>query len=315
VLADETAAQHALQTLSAQLSALAAALSQAIPGAGTVAGGAGDPGPSGGGTSAAGRGSPGSGPAGSSGNPGGAVSAAQLAADQASADSAAAQVTVAQQDLGGATVVAPLSGTVISVTARPGSSENAGSTEFQVAGLNSWQVQTQVPVSDMPALKNGQHASVLPDGGGVPLSGAVVTIGLMPTPNSTPVTYPVTIGLAGQPSGLHENGFAAVTITTAQTTGVSVPTSALHYSAPGGRATVTVYAGGKTRVTRVTAGTKGPVMTRVTSGLAAGEQVVLASVNAPLPNNNQSSQFGSHVPGSGQFTYVGPGGPVQKPGG
>src|SRR5215469_16261353 len=115
----------------------------------------------------------------------------------------------------------------------------------------------------MPQLKSGQPASVLPDGSGVPLSGAVVRIGLMPTPDSNPVTYPVTIGLDGHPAGLHQNGYAAVTITTAQTTGVSVPTSAVHYSAPGGPATVTIYAAGRTRVTRVTVGTKGPVMTWV----------------------------------------------------
>ena len=70
----------------------------------------------------------------------------------------------------------------------------------------------------------------------------------------------------------------------------------------GRHATVTVYAGGKTLVTRVTVGTMGPVMTRITSGLKIGQQVVLASLNQPLPNNNVNDQGG---PGGGP----GPGGP------
>jgi HlyD family secretion protein len=160
----------------------------------------------------------------------------------------------------------------------------------------------------MPKLETGQQASVVPDGSNTALSGAVVTIGLQPTPNTNPVSYPVTIGLAGRPSGLHQGGYAAVTITTGQTSGVSVPTSAVHYS--GSNATVTVYAAGKARSVRVRVGTKGPVMTRITSGLVIGQQVVLANLNAPMPSNNPSNNFGGPgpIPGGRVFT-VGPGGP------
>jgi HlyD family secretion protein len=296
VLADETAALHDQEALSGQLSALSSALTQAISAAGASAAGSGGAPGDGSTAGTPGSDSPGGGSSpGSSPNSGGPVSAAQLAADQASADAAAAQVTVAQQNVAEATLVSPLSGTVISVTAQAGAAESGGSTAFEVAGLDSWQVQTQVPVSDMPQLATGQPASALPDGSSVPLSGAVVTIGLMPAPDSNPVTYPVTIGLAGQPSGLHAGGYGAVTITTARTGGVSVPTSAVHYS--GDHATVTVYTAGSTRVTRVKVGTKGPVMTRITSGLAIGQRVVLANLNAPLPSNNPSGGFNGPVPG------------------
>jgi multidrug efflux pump subunit AcrA (membrane-fusion protein) len=307
VVTDETAVLKDLQTLSGQESALSSALSQAIAGAG--ASGAGDDGSGGGGSGGGGSGGGGSGGGGTggggTGNSGAPVSATQLAADQESEDAAAEQVTVAEQNLAAATVVSPISGTVVSVSVTPGSTASPGSTAFEVAGLDSWQVQTQVPVADMPQLKAGQQATVLPDGTSTPLSGAVVTIGLMPTPNSNPVTYPVTLGLDGQPSGLHQGGYAAVTITTAQTSGVSVPTSAVHYS--GGHATVTVYADGTARSVRVKVGTKGPVMTRITSGLTIGQQVVLANLNAPMPNNNPSGNNGP-IPGGGPV-FVGPGGP------
>jgi multidrug efflux pump subunit AcrA (membrane-fusion protein) len=286
VLADETAASRAQQTLSAQLTDLSAALARDESGS----------------SPAGGAGGSGNDPGGSSGAGGGTVSAQQLAADQASADAAADQVEIAQQNLAGATAISPISGTVVSVTATPGAAENAGSTEFEIAGLDSWQVVTQVPVTDMPQIETGESASVLADGSSVPLSGTIVTIGLMPTASSNPATYPVTIGLAGQPSGLDDGGYAGVTITTAHSSGVSVPTSAVHYS--GTQATVTVYAAGQTRVIKVKVGTKGPVMTRITSGLTVGQQVVLANLSAPLPNNNPS---GNQLPGGGTFNFLAPG--------
>jgi len=291
VLSEEAAVLKDLQTLSGQENALSTALGLA----------------DGSGSSPHGTISPGG-----AGNPGGLASAGRLAADQQSADAAAEQVTVAQQDLAGARVVSPISGTVVSVNAEKGANASAGTTEFEVAELDSWQVQTQIPVVDMLQLKTGQHASVLPDGSTTALSGAVVTIGLQPAPNSNPVTYPVTIGLAGQPSGLHQGGYAAVTITTGEASGVSVPTSAVHYS--GTTATATVYAAGKTRAVRIRVGTRGPVMTRVVSGLAIGQQVVLANLNARMPSNNPAGNFGvpGPIPYGGTFTVGlgGPGGPV-----
>src|SRR6266851_2017594 len=282
VLDAETAALQAQQALSGRLAALNKAISRAVAAASTSSGGGGRGGGIGGG--------------GSSG-PTGPVSAAQLAADQASADAAAAQVAVAQQNLAAASVVSPISGTVVTVSVTPGSSTGAGSTAFVVAGLESYQVVTAVAVTNMPQLKIGQRVSVQPDGVSTPLTGSVVSIGLMPITNVSPTSYAVTIGLTGQPSGLHAGGFANVTITIARASGVSVPTSAVHNS--GQVATVIVYAGGKTHVTRVTVGTKGPVMTRITSGLKIGQQVVLADLSKPLPTNNLTNQFSGPRGGPG----------------
>ncbi|HTT54970.1 MAG TPA: HlyD family efflux transporter periplasmic adaptor subunit [Streptosporangiaceae bacterium] len=253
VLAAETALLHAQQAVSRQLAALSAALAKASA-AGTGAG------------------------------PGGPAGAAQLAADQATADADAAQVTVAEQNLADATLLSPISGTVVSVAVSPGTAASAGSTAFEIAGLGSYQVQTEVPVTALPALKVGQPASVQPDGLSAPLAGSVISIGRAPVTGSSPVTYPVTIGLTGQPGALHDNGFANVIITTGRSRGVSVPTSAVHYS--GHQATVTVYAAGRARSVRVTVGTKGVLLTRITAGLTAGQQVVLADLHKPLPSTN-----------------------------
>ena len=316
MLSAETAALHAEQGLSGRLTALATALAKAVAAAGGGSGGGSSSGGSGGGSSGGGSGggssgggsgggSKGSGAGGggrtaSGGGGGSPVSAAQLAADQAAADAAAAQVTVAQENLADATVVSPISGTVISVSATAGATASAGSTAFVIAGLDSYEVMADVPVTDMPQLEIGERATAQPDGSSTPLPGTVVSIGLIPDSTGSPTTYPVTIGLTGPPSGLHPDGFASVTITTARSTGVSVPTSAVHRS--GHQATVTVYAGGRARVTKVKIGTMGPEMTRITAGLRPGEQVVLANLNQPLPNNNPTNQG----PGGGPI-FLGPG--------
>jgi RND family efflux transporter MFP subunit len=237
------------------------------------------------------------------GDAGGVASAAQLAADQAAADAAAAQVTVAQQNLAAATLLSPVSGTVTAVDVTAGASASAGSTAFVIAGLDSYDVVASVPVTDMPALKVGEQASVLANGTSTPVSGTVVAIGLIPDSPGSPTTYPVTIGLTGQPHGLHSGGYASVTITTAHSSGVSVPTSAVHGS--GRSATVTVYAGGQTHVVKVKVGTMGPVMTRIISGLKAGQKVVLANLNQPLPTSNLNPDQGPG-PGRGSFVFNGP---------
>ncbi|MGI8451382.1 MAG: HlyD family efflux transporter periplasmic adaptor subunit [Streptosporangiaceae bacterium] len=297
VLAAETVVLHAQQMLSRQLTALGAALAKTIARARTSASSSG----SGGETSGGGRGGGSSGVA-TTGSAHGTVSAAQLAADQATADADAAEVTVAQQDLANATVLSPISGTVVSVDVSPGAAATAGSTAFEIAGLDSYQVVTDVPVTDLPALKVGQQASVQPDGLNRPLTGSVVSIGLIPDTSASPVTYPVTIGIAGQSAAaLHASSFADVTITTGRSRGVSVPTSAVHYS--GRSATVTVYSAGQTHSVKVRTGTKGLVMTRITAGLKAGQHVVLADLRKPLPSNNLP---GLGVPGIGAVNVVGP---------
>jgi multidrug efflux pump subunit AcrA (membrane-fusion protein) len=303
VLDAETAVLHAQQALSGRLTALAAALSSAAAAASPSPGGGTSPAMDGGDRSIT-LGDSGGGPAG----PAGPASAAQLAADQAAADAAAAQVTVAQQNLAAGTVASPISGTVVSVSVTPGSTATPGAAAFVIAGLDTYQVLTEVPVTDLPQLKVGQRASVQPDGLSTPLTGSVVSIGLIPDSTGSTVTYPVTIGLTGPASGLHPGGYASVMITTAQARGASVPTSAVHKS--GHQATVTVYAGGRTRVARVTVGTMGPVMTRITAGLRTGQQVVLANLNAPLPTNNLTNRFaGLGGPGfGGSVNFIGPAG-------
>ncbi|MDQ1467109.1 MAG: hypothetical protein QOH10_1524, partial [Actinomycetota bacterium] len=69
--------------------------------------------------------------------------------------------------------------------------------------------------------------------------------------------------------------------------------------------TVTVLANGKTTIVPIQIGTVGADRTAVTSGLAAGQTVVLADLGQAIPSSNASTRFGG---GGGAFTGAGLGG-------
>jgi hypothetical protein len=75
-----------------------------------------------------------------------------------------------------------------------------------------------------------------------------------------------------------------------------VPTSAVHGQSP---ATVTVLAGTQSSPREVTVGIVGPLRTQITGGLTAGEQVVLADLDAPLPSADDQTGPGGGPGGIG----------------
>jgi hypothetical protein len=81
---------------------------------------------------------------------------------------------------------------------------------------------------------------------------------------------------------------------------LSVPTSAVH--TVGTFHTVTVLTNGKPTTVRVQVGTIGAERTEITSGLAAGQVVVLADLGAAIPS------AGTNTGGFGGGGFGGPGG-------
>ena len=59
------------------------------------------------------------------------------------------------------------------------------------------------------------------------------------------------------------------------------------------------------RVARVTAGAVGPVYTEITSGLTAGDRVILADLGQPIPSAITSNRFGRTGTGLTGGTFVG----------
>ncbi len=249
----------------------------------------------------------------------GPATAQQLAADQAEIDAANANLVAARQNVGGATLTSPISGTVAAVSLAAGSAVSASSTsaDIMVIGPGQTEVATTVPLTSIESVKVGQHASVSVDGVPTPVTGKVTSIGALSTTTGTTTSYPVTILLDPTSTKLVDGAGATVSIAIASVSNVlTVPSTAVHLAGSAG--IVTVLANGKATLTRVTVGAVGVDRTQILTGLTAGEKVVLATLNAPLPtsttNNGITRRLGVTTTGGGALSGSGLGGTTRTGG-
>jgi HlyD family secretion protein len=216
------------------------------------------------------------------------ASAEQLASDQAAIDAAKAQLAEAQQSHDQAQLRSPIDGTVGSMTISAGQSVqgNSGTPQIVVIGPGSHQVSTSVSDTNVTAVQVGDAATVTPSGSSAPLSGQVVSVGLLASSGTSgSAGYPVTIGLTGNDQQLFAGQSASVSIMLAHvSSALTVPSSAVH--TVGANHSVTVLRNGTASNVRVTVGAIGPTRTQVLSGLNPGDQVVLAELSQPLPTTN-----------------------------
>jgi RND family efflux transporter MFP subunit len=223
-----------------------------------------------------------------------APSAGSVAEAQAAVDEASVKLLEAQQALAGATLTSPISGTVASVNAAVGDTTSAGEAVVVVIGEGAAEVSATAPVEQVDALAVGQQATVTPVGTASSLQGTVTRVGTLPDPNAETVAYPVTITVDKPPATMAAGTSATASIVVAKAEDVlTVPTSAVN------RGTVTVLNGDQTTVTRVTVGAVGPTRTEIKEGLSAGDQVVLANLDSPLPTSDTSQGGGGSGPGPG----------------
>lgn len=239
--------------------------------------------------------------------------AATIAEDQAAIDGAEADLVSARHDLRQATLTAPLSGTVASVAAGAGDAVSAGDPVVVLIGDGAAVVEATVPVERIDELEVGQPATVTASGATTSVSGTVTRIGTLPDDSADQTAYPVTVTVDDPGDALPAGGTAGVAVVVATADDVlTVPTSAVRAGTP---PTVTVFSGGTTTQRQVETGAVGPLRTEIAGGLTAGEQVVLADLDAPLPSGDD--QRGGFGPGS-MVIQSGPGGgpgggPVRRP--
>ncbi len=294
---------HDQQALSDAISQLADRLSAALLVAGR-----------GGGTSGAGAASGPAAPAGAAAGSGtGAISAAsgasavgvpsalQLAADQAAVDAANADVRAATQQLARATLTSPLDGTVAAIGFVPGQRVGAGSSTATVVVVAPGGEQASASVSDadVDQVRVGLRALITPAAGGAPLDGTVTAIGLIGQASSSgSVSYPVTIAVGPGARGLPNGAAVSVAIQVRQVNGVlTVPSSAIRSA--GTRSVVQVLRTGKSTPLLVTVGAQGALRSEIRSGLAAGDQVILADLSTPLPTATTKNLRGLRGGGRG----------------
>ena len=144
-------------------------------------------------------------------------------------------------------------------------------------------IPADVSEADIGAVKVGDAASIVfaaltdaADPDGTTVAGTVSEVDLTSTVSSSVVDYGVTISLTTVPATLRLGQSATVTITTASKSDV-LELSSTAITTLGTRKTVTVENGKADSVVTVQTGLTGDGMTEITSGLTAGQTVVIPS--------------------------------------
>jgi HlyD family secretion protein len=244
------------------------------------------------------------------------ASAADIALDQADIDQARASVTAAKADLAQTVLRATISGRVAAVNVKHGDRVGASSATAAVTIVGSRQQQTIVNLTatEIRRVKVGMVSQVVVDGSSKVLAGRVVGINAAGVQSSSgSVTYPVTITLPPG-SAVVSGAAAAVTIVVASVADVlSVPTSAVHYN--GTASYVQVLEDGEQSRRTVKVGATGAALTQIESGVADGDEVILADLDAPLPSTSSSLNVRGGFGGGGggfarRFSGTGGGSPA-----
>jgi HlyD family secretion protein/macrolide-specific efflux system membrane fusion protein len=248
----------------------------------------------------------------------------QLVSDRASVASAESSLSTAVQNLAGAQLISPISGTVIalnvtkggtasadaSTVGSPSSSSASGSSSpaVEIVSPGTFEVQATASDSQVSTIKVGDQVVITPSGATSIVLGTVTQVGTIATVSSGVVTFPVTIGVKGASPGLYEGASAHLTLFVLQVKNIlTVPSSAVHTEGP--RSFVYVLSGDKEVAHTVSVGAVGGSLTQIKAGLTIGQKVVLADLSANVPGVNSSSGGGPQkCPAcSGNVRIIGPG--------
>jgi macrolide-specific efflux system membrane fusion protein len=259
------------------------------------------------------------------------ASDAQVAADGADVTVAASQVSDAQAALAGATLTSPIAGTVTAVNVTvgqqlaggtssggggsgsggggsgtdtgTGSTAAATTAAVQVVSTGAYLVNAGVDATDVALIKKGNQVVITPTGAAANVFGLVTSVGIVASSTSGVATFPVVVAVTGSPAGLYAGGGADLQIVYKQVSNVLVvPTLAI--SRANGTATVLVAdAGGGRTERQVVTGLSSGGQTQIVSGLAEGEQVLVA-----VPGGNTGTTGGRGGTQRGGEPGVFPGG-------
>jgi len=227
-------------------------------------------------------------------------------AKQAAVDSAQAQLTNAQaaydqakRNLDAATIKAPVSGDVASIstaiggnvptTSAPATISNNASGFIVLTNVSSLEVTGSFSEADAAKIAAGQIATfafdALPN---VTATGKVIGIDLLPTTSSGVTSYNATFSIDGRVPGLKPGMTATPTVDVGLASGV-IQVTAQAVTTRGNRSTVnlvTLVKGKQVLTpTRVVVGLKGDSADEIQSGLKVGDKVALPSVKGTTGSN------------------------------
>ncbi|MEU8663539.1 efflux RND transporter periplasmic adaptor subunit [Actinoplanes philippinensis] len=187
---------------------------------------------------------------------------------------AARAVELAQRALDGASLTAPIAGTVVAVEGKVGDQVRGGATFISLADTYAMQVRADFPEADAGALAAGQAATVsLADSDDV-YAAEVVQVDPAGTSDGTLVRYGVVLAFADAPDDLLVGQSAQVKVRTGEVSdALRVPSTAVH-DVSGRSGTVLLRDGNRPEERVVAVGLRGDGYTEITGGLEQGDQVV-----------------------------------------
>ena len=168
-------------------------------------------------------------------------------------------------------VIAPVSGTLVSLSATENGYVSASMPVAVINGAEQMKITVSVSEALVPKLAIGDQADVAVSAAGAQFSGTVRSV--EKTANMQTQLYTVTLSVPAEVSGLLSGMFAEVTFHTDRADGViTVPSQAVLTR--GDTRYVFVVEDGAAKYVEVTLGMMGSGVTEVTSGLTAGQQLV-----------------------------------------
>jgi multidrug efflux pump subunit AcrA (membrane-fusion protein) len=232
------------------------------------------------------------------------ASSTQLAADKAALKAAKNQLASAKTQLAAATMKSPIDGAVGEVNISTGdsisgnsssssssgsnsgglptssSSSSSSSAQILVISTNAWVVNATVDATSVGLIKAGNQAELTISGSTESVYGTISSIGLVSSSSSNTASYPVVVAVTGSPTGLHDGASVTTSLIYKQLSNVVViSAAALHVDAKGQY--VEKQVNGKNVRTSVTVGVQSGAQVQITSGLAAGDKIVVTQVQRP----------------------------------
>ncbi|WP_298346611.1 efflux RND transporter periplasmic adaptor subunit [Ferrimicrobium sp.] len=200
-------------------------------------------------------------------------------ADDAAVSAANYSLSIAQANLGDATLRAPVSGTVVASTLTPGlqvsGTVNAAGAApgITIISPNSWLVEAAISDASIAGVSVGEQATITPQGSTTNVYGTVSSVGLVASVSGGVASFPVTIAITGSPSELYAGLPANISLTTrVQANVIEIPILAVHSLASHPYVIVET---GKTKAnTPVTLGSVIGANVIVSHGLSVGTRIL-----------------------------------------
>ncbi len=197
---------------------------------------------------------------------------AQLEAGMQSAKSSYEQLALAMENIDSrGNVIAPVDGVLASLTASEGGLVSPNYAVAVIDGAEQMKITVMVSEALVPKLSIGNAVGVSVSAADAEFEGTIRSV--EKTANQVTKLYTVTVTVPAEVEGVLSGMFADVTFHTAVSSGaVVVPSDAILTSSD--KRYVYVVDGDTARRADITTGLTGSGLTEVTSGLAAGEQLV-----------------------------------------